>query len=156
MNDLGLVSVHVGPNNPNCNIGGPVAVLMENEDYFLGAFVVGEDQLGVKLFPKKFKGTTGWLRNYPAATRLLNLLAQSTLDGVDMFAIALKAELQEQKLDRRTTIVESEPTEKTLTRMTTSGPASPVVPMPPTPHPLLQEVRERLKKTYGKLQQFQG
>lgn len=81
MRDLGLVHVH----GNGCDIGGPVAVLLESDDHshFLGAYI--EDKNGEKLvlslIPKSaINKNIGWQRSAPYSERLLRHVA--TLDAV--------------------------------------------------------------------------
>ncbi len=76
MKDQGLVSVHIGPENPDRNISGPVAVLMSNEEYFLGAYIGTDDKLVLEMMPKKLMGTTAWPRHYPYSEQLLRKIAE--------------------------------------------------------------------------------
>lgn len=77
MKDQGLVAVHIGPGNPDRNISGPVAVLMKNEEYFLGAFIGPDDQLVLEMMPNRLiNANTAWMRNYPYSQQLLKRLEE--------------------------------------------------------------------------------
>lgn len=111
----GLVSVHVGPNNKSLNISGPVAVIMDNDEYFLGAYTVGMDFLGFKLIPKKFIGTTAWPEHYPASKNLLDLLARTELSETDLLtAVPVGPRDQQVILEYPVETLNQKPKEETI------------------------------------------
>lgn len=81
MKDMGLVHVW----GEGCNIGGPVAVLLTNDNHthFLGAYIDDKkgEKLVLELLPKTaISPNTGWQRGAPYSERLLRHVAM--LDAV--------------------------------------------------------------------------